>query len=226
MLMIAHGAESVMCVDRFPLLDFSRKNIEVLQNLLDGLEGVARQRAEDCFLIKGDPASGFSPRIPYFICKSGLSGQCETVYLVISRAVLEHVDDLSATFADMYGVLRDDGVAVHKVYLKSHGLHRKNPLDFLTWPQRLWSWMYSHKGAPNRWRVNHHREAIFASGLKTIQLQATLLADSQDMNEVRHHLASPFKSISDEDLSWLGFLAVLQKLKAVKKIDPANSVRA
>lgn len=211
LLMVAHGAESVVCVDRFPLLALSPKNIEIMELLLDSLTGEARQCADDCFLETGRPSSGFSSRIRYLIRPSGLSGLRNAVDLVISRAVLEHVDDLPATFTDMYQALREDGIAVHEVDLKSHGLHRRNPLDFLTWPRRLWLWMYAHKGVPNRLRVNHYRDAITASGLETVLMRPTLLANEQDMAEVRPHLAGPFKDISDQDLSWLSFWMVLKK---------------
>lgn len=214
LLMVAHGAESVACVDRFPLLALSPKNIEIMELLLDSLAGEARQRADDCFLETGRPSSGFSPRIRYLIRPSGLSGLRNAVDLVISRAVLEHVDDLPATFADMYQALREGSLAVHEVDLKSHGLHRRNPLDFLTWPPRLWLWMYAHKGVPNRLRVNHYRDAITASGFVTMLMQPTLFANEQDIAEVRRHLAAPFKDISDQDLSWLGFWIVLKKNKS------------
>jgi hypothetical protein len=211
LLMVAHGAVSVTCVDRFPLLALSPKNIEIIELLLDSLSGEARLRAEDCFLEKGRPSSGFSPRINYLIRPSGLSGLCDAVDLVISRAVLEHVNDLFSTFADMHKALRNGCLAVHEVDLKSHGLHRKNPLDFLTWPPHLWSWMYAHKGVPNRWRVNHYREVISATGFKELLMRPTLLAEKTDMAEVRPYLALPFKNITDEDLAWLGFWMVLKK---------------
>lgn len=211
LLMVAYGAESVTCVDRFPLVTLSPKNIEIMKLLLESLTGEPRQRAADCFLKNGQPSSGFSPRIHYLVRPSGLSGLHAAFDLVISRAVLEHVNDLSATFADMYQALRNDGVAVHEVDLKSHGLHRLNPLDFLTWPSRLWLWMYGHKGVPNRLRVNHYREVILDSGFETILMRPTLLAQEYDVIDVRPHLASPFRDISDEDLSWLGFWMVLRK---------------
>jgi hypothetical protein len=217
MLLIAHGAESVVCVDRFPLFALSPKNIKVLSYLLDDLEGEARRRAESCFMSGGDPASGLSPCIRYLIRPSGLSGLLDAVDLIISRAVLEHVDDLFATYADMHAALRSGGLAAHEVDLKSHGLHRKNPLDFLSWPPRLWSWMYSHKGVPNRWRVNHHRQAIAESGLNILLFEPVVLADQRDIEEVRGHLASPFQSISNADLSWLGFWAILQKSQRARQ---------
>jgi hypothetical protein len=222
-LMVAHGAESVVCVDRFPLLALSPVNVEVLRCLLQGLDGEARRRGESCFVSSGDPASGFSPRLRYLIRPSGLSGLCEAVDLIISRAVLEHVDDLAATYADMYSALNVGGLAIHEVDLESHGLHVGNPLDFLTWPPLLWSLMYSNKGAPNRWRVDGHRQAIRASGLRTLSLQPTVLADPREMQQVRPHLPGPFKAISDEDLSWLGFWGVLQKGTPLEQSAPDDS---
>lgn len=218
LLMVAHGAESVICVDRFPLLAFSPKNLAIMQLLLDRLSGEARERAADCFLINGKPSSGFSPRIQYFVNPKGLSGLHEAIDLAISRAVLEHVNDLFATFADMHHALRDNGLAVHDVDLKSHGLHQRNPLDFLTWPPYLWRWMYAHKGVPNRWRINYYREAISASGLEQMAMYPTFLAEKKDIAEVRPHLAFPFRDILDEDLGWLGFQMVLRK-----KIETQNS---
>lgn len=212
LLMIAHGAGSVVCVDRFPLLALSSKNVEVMEILLEGMTGGVRQRAAQCFVEEGKPASGFSSRIRYLVRASGLLGLHNAVDMVISRAVLEHVDNLPATFCDMHAALREGGVAIHDVDLKSHGLHRKNPLDFLTWPPFLWSCMYAHKGVPNRWRADRYRQAIDESGLQMVMMQPTLFAGSQDIAEVRPHLAVPFCDISDEDLSWLGFWVVLKKM--------------
>lgn len=212
LLMIAHGADSVVCVDRFPMVSISAINAEVLCHLMEGLDGEAKERAASCFLRRGYPASGLrEQRIRYLVKPSGLSGLRDTADLVISRAVLEHVNDLHATFTDMHNALCATGVAIHQVDLKSHGLHRSNPLDFLTWPIHWWSWMYGHKGMPNRWRINRYREALLENGLRTILLKPTILADQRDIEEVRPYLATPIRTISDEDLSWLGFWLVCDK---------------
>ncbi len=212
LLMIAHGAESVVCVDRFPMVSISAINAAVLGHLMDGLNGEAKARAASCFQSQGDPVSGLcEQRIRYLVKPSGLSGLSNAVDLIISRAVLEHVNDLHATFTDMHNALSDTGVAIHQVDLKSHGLHRNNPLDFLTWPEQWWSWMYGHKGMPNRWRVDRYREVLREKGLRTLLLKPTVLAAQNDIKEVRPHLAAPFFTVSDEDLSWLGFWLVCDK---------------
>lgn len=212
LLMVAHGAEQVVCVDRFPLVSLSAKNVEVLEQLVNGLQGRARTRALSCFATPGEPASGLgSERIDYRIRSNGLSGLAQAVDLIISRAVLEHVNDLSATFADMQRALRPGGVAVHQVDLKSHGLHQREILDFLTWSPRLWQWMYSGKGVPNRWRVDRYRQAVAENGLQTLLLEPTLCADPQEVAAVRPYLAAPFRALSDADLACLGFWLVCQK---------------
>lgn len=215
LLMIAHGAERVTCVDRFALVSMTQKNADILLDLLWHLDNSARARAAECFIQPGKPFSGFNPeRIRYLIQPDGLSKLKSEVDLVFSRAVLEHVNDLDATFADMARALKDGGILLHQVDLKSHGLHRRNPLDFLTWPPALWAWMHSHKGVPNRWRVDRYRDAMRRSGFETLLLLPTDVVEASVVHEVRPHLASPFRSLSDDDLSWLGFWLIGRKTNA------------
>ena len=171
-LMIAHGAEQVTCVDRFPMLSLSEKNRKVLNNLIERLPDEKKKRAASCFRNYGDPSSGIdTDRIKYLIHPRGLSGLMGKADLIISRAVLEHVNDLDETFADMGRALRPDGIAVHLVDLRSHGLHIRNPLDFLTWPENLYSMMYSQKGVPNRLRIDSYRDTVEKQGLRQILMK-------------------------------------------------------
>ncbi|HRH80771.1 MAG TPA: methyltransferase domain-containing protein [Thiobacillaceae bacterium] len=211
LLMIAYGAEKVWCVDRFPMLRLSEKNVAVLELLLGGLSGSALQRARGCFLRHGDLRSGFDPaRIEYRVNASGLSGLRQCADMVYSRAVLEHVNDLQATYADMASALKPAGVAVHLVDLKSHGLHKDNPLDFLVWPEWLWRLMFSHKGVPNRWRRIHHLQAAEGAGLKLTNVQTTSTADPADIRRVRPALAKPFQDLADQEFACLGFWMVAE----------------
>jgi len=211
-LMVAYGASQVVCVDRFPMVRMSPKNVQIVKLMLERMPLPLRDRAEACFRQATHPESGFEPKlINYLIQPSGLSGLSNEIDLVISRAVLEHVNDLPATFRDMHGALKPGGIAIHLVDLKSHGLHRENPLDFLCWPTWLWSLMYSAKGVPNRLRINAYRDAVAQSGLEVIAMKPTLLASPDDVRAVRPDLAKPFKALSEDDLSWLGFWLVCRK---------------
>lgn len=210
-LMCAHGADKVWCVDRFPLVQLSPKNVRAMRDLIDAQEGVTRDRFVAC-LRDGTVQKGFDPRrIEYLVRPSGLSGLRDAVDLVYSRAVLEHVDDLEATFADMVAAMRPGALAIHLVDLRSHGLHRHNLLDFLAWSPTLWSLMYSAKGVPNRWRVDRYRAIVERLPVDVIEFEPTRLATPEAVAEVRPQLAARFRSVGDDDLRWLGFWLVFRK---------------
>lgn len=211
-LMVAYGARQVVCVDRFPMVRVSPKNVEIMKLTLERLSEGPRARAAACFRQPRRPESGFDPkRIEYLVRPSGLSGLENEIDLVMSRAVLEHVNDLPASFRDMHTALKPGGIAIHQVDLKSHGLHRQNPLDFLSWPTWLWSLMYSKKGVPNRLRIDAYRHAVSQCDFELLAMRPTLLASLDDVRSIRADLAEPFKSLSDEDLSCLGFWLICRK---------------
>lgn len=206
LLLLAHGVKQVICVDRFPMLQLSPHNTAVLAELLAGLDSAAQKRARACLRNPDDLTQGFrSERLRYQVQASGLSEMSEAVDLIISRAVLEHVNNLSASFADMYRALRPGGRMIHQVDLRSHGLHRQHPLDFLVWPAWLWHLMFSNKGMPNRWRVDRYRSLATHSGFIDVQTEATHRLEPSVVETIHAHLATPFRNLSTEDLSWLGF---------------------
>lgn len=211
-LMVARGAEKVYCVDRFPLMNLSEKNAGVMGQLIDSCRGAERQRLLSCLADPDNPVAGFDPRrIEYVVRPGGLSGLREAVDLVFSRAVLEHVNDLDATFSDMSAALRPGSTAIHLVDLRSHGLHKTNPLDFLAWSPALWDLMYSEKGVPNRWRIDRYRAVLSTLPVELQALEATQLATAEQVADVRPLLAEPFRGLSVEDLRCLGFWLVFRK---------------
>lgn len=212
LLFYAFGAESVALIDRFPMLKLSAHNQAIIEGLLRKLPDPQRQRALESFNKPGDIASGFNENlINYQTNSKGLSGLDQSVDMIYSRAVLEHVDDLQACFADMFKALKPGGLALHQVDLKSHGLHQHNPLDFLTWPDWLWRLMYSAKGVPNRWRLDKYRELAEKSGFITTKMRPTMLASHEDIAVIKAQLAPLFRDVNDQDLACLGFWVHLHK---------------
>jgi len=211
LLFYAYGAESVQCVDRFPLSKLSAKNIQVYQHLLNSLDANKRDRAENAFQEKGNPESGFKENsINYKITENGLSDASNAYDLIISRAVLEHVNVLDKTMLDIKRSLKPNGVSLHQVDLKSHGLDRYTDFDFLTWPTVLYHLMYSHKGYPNRLRVNKYRELAEQAQLKIKHLSPTGQLDPQKVDLIYAKVADEFRQTSREELSWQGFWIYLE----------------
>lgn len=214
-LMVAHGAEKVFCIDRFPLVNLSEKNARVLIDLIEGCNGVQRDRLVSCLADRDNPRAGFDPRrIEYLVRPNGLSQLRGAIDFAFSRAVLEHVNNLNATFDDMVIAMRPGARSIHLVDLRSHGLHRSNPLDFLEWSPLLWDWMYSEKGVPNRWRVDKYRRIVENLPIDLITLEATRFVASEAIAGVRPRLAYRFSKVSDADLAWLGFWLAFRKLGA------------
>jgi hypothetical protein len=189
----------------------SDKNSAFYQQLLNLLEGEARERAENAFNEKGNPKKGFKPNtINYTITKKGFSGKKNEYDFIISRAVLEHVNDLEHTMLDIKSSLKEDGISLHKVDLKSHGLDRYTPFDFLTWPTFLYKLMYSHKGYPNRYRVDTYKHHATTANLKITHLEPTQELTQEQLNRIYPKLTSDFKHISPEELLWMGFWISLE----------------
>lgn len=207
LLLAGFGAQSVLCVDRFPLVQFGDHQLKTISAIASVLpDDECRRRMWSCFVDPRDPdaALGVGP-LQYSVSRCGLVGGRAKADIVLSRAVLEHVHDLSAIFRDIAHSLGPNGISVHKVDLKSHGLHRHHRLDFLTWPEALWRVMFSHKGAPNRLRVDSYRAAALAANLVVERLDPCEVADASEVQQIRSYLARPFRELSEQDLSWLSF---------------------
>jgi hypothetical protein len=212
LLLYAHGAVSVHCVDRFPLQNVSSKNALVYLALLKRLPAAIRERATQAFEVPGDPKSGLRRQcIDYQVTPDGLAGRPAAYDFIVSRAVLEHVNSLPATLNDVAAGLAPGGLSIHNVDLRSHNLDRYRPFDFLTWPEPLYRLMYSHKGFPNRWRPDAYRSILSRTHLKVVAMQPTGLLAAEDVARIRLKVAGRFRNTSAEDLSWLGFWVVLQQ---------------
>ena len=211
-LLYAKGAAHVSCVDRFSLVKPSDLYVSVIAYIIETLDDESRSRAISSLVDPNDIKRGFKPDcIDYVVRQDGLSSCRNSVDIVISRAVLEHVNDLSATFTDMACALKEGGVAIHRVDLRSHGLHRKNKLDFLTWPAWLWNLMYSGKGVPNRWRINRYIDQAERVGLDVTLLEPTEVADSETVQKVIPYLSPVFNDVTKDQLMLLDLWLVLEK---------------
>src|SRR5262245_372982 len=211
LLMYAHGAESVHCVDRFPIEKKSLKNLQVYQFLLDSIDRGKRARAKKAFNVSGKVDSGFNPNaITYSVTPDGLAPNGLKYDLIISRAVLEHVNDLESTLNNISRVLKQGGISIHQVDLKSHGLDRYQPFDFLTWLEILYRSMYSHKGFPNRWRIDKYKELIEKSGLSCNKFAPLGKLEQEKIEIIKPGLAKQFRHLSPEELSWLEFWMILE----------------
>lgn len=128
--------------------------------------------------------------------------------LVVSRSVLEHVDDLDALYATLRAVTTDDAVMIHKVDLRSHHNQHDHDLDFLMLPEGPYRFATTHVGMPNRVRATEYLALAPRAGFVTRWAARTHVLDVAAVESVRAQLAAPFRAMPVDDLRVLGLWLV------------------
>lgn len=185
-------------------------------------------------LFDGEPAEAtiarlrYHPGMPaerYFREQRGFSA-------ILSRAVLEHLDDPLQSLDDMWHSLEPGGQLIHRVDLRDHGMFAgAHPLTFLTVGQRLYGAMTRQTGRPNRVLLPDYRAHLAGRGwparlgitrlvgvaeeFGNLPWEAIPAAARQQaltaVQAIRPNLAPPFVGLSDTDLAVSGFVLVAEK---------------
>lgn len=120
--------------------------------------------------------------------------------LVFSQAVMEHVEDIEGSYVSMYKWLKKGGYISHQIDFKSHGITHK------------WNGHWAHSDF--MWKIIKGKRLYFinratcSDHLNSIKSNNFTLIDKKliyQKSEIkRHNLAKRFKSISDNDLNTSG----------------------
>jgi Methyltransferase domain len=125
--------------------------------------------------------------------------------LVLSRAALEHVQDIDDLFSTLREVVSDDAVLIHKVDLRDHGVCFDHELDFLSFRERIYGHMASHdRGMPNRLRVPDYLDLGERHGLALVYAGSTHMISPDRVREILARLAPPWRTMPVEVLRVLG----------------------
>jgi SAM-dependent methyltransferase len=133
-------------------------------------------------------------RAPWFDPSVVRRGAIDMIY---SQAVLEHVDDLDATYAALAEWLKPGGVASHQIGFVSHGL---TPEWNGHWAIADPVWRVIRGRRPyllNREPASTHVRLIKRSGLHVVGEVRVQIASGIE----RSRLARRFRHLSDEDLT-------------------------
>lgn len=148
LLFILGGAKKVYAIDRFNCL--SLRDDLVLKHLSPKYEYYMKQ------------IEYVTLSIEYLNDK-----KIGKVDLIVSNAVMEHVNDLEHTFRNLYSLLSPFGIMIHKVDLRAHNRFLKGgPLWFLKYSNFLWKMMGNNIGAPNRMRFPDYKYILKKYGFE------------------------------------------------------------
>ncbi len=152
---------------------------------------------------------------------------------IVSRSVLEHVDNPEIVLKNMIEALNPGGLLIHKVDLRDHGMYTpfSDPLKFLEVPTWLYGLMTQGTGYPNRFLFHRYKDILIKLNPKTQFYVAGLYGVSDlvqaypldkiplnlkkkavaYVNKYRHHFAHEFSDISAEYLMVSSFFFVCEK---------------
>lgn len=145
-------------------------------------------------------------RVPWF-APTVIEG--ETVDMICSQAVLEHVDNLADTYKAMRQWLRPGGYMSHQIDFRCHGMADEWNGHW-TYSDIIWKLIRGRQPyLLNREPHSSHIAILKKEGFKI----ACDMAARQESNIARDALAKRFRTISEEDLTTSG--AFIQAVKQV-----------
>lgn len=130
--------------------------------------------------------------------------------IVTSWQVGEHVNDIFSFARLTASLLKEDGVAVHRVDFGPHDCWRgyDDPLTFLRFSPSAWRAMGSHRGFPNRRRFHEFMRAWDAAGL-SVQCEDIVPFDENKIDFARVH--SSFSDAPRESMLIRGVVFVCRR---------------
>lgn len=227
LLMLRNGATSVTAIDKYSSYRDAEQQAEIYAAL--------SQRHDMADLFFGVPSEATIRNFTYMPGMSAeryFSSPDRPYHVVMSRAVLEHLDAPLMALDAMWRNLQPGGLLVHRVDLRDHGMFAgAHPLTFLTIGRRLYDVMARDTGRPNRVLLPQYRMFIADRGW-TARLGVTRLVGVKEefpnlpwselpavarraalaaVQAIRPKLAAPFAALPDEDLAVAGFVLVAEK---------------
>lgn len=128
-----------------------------------------------------------------------------SIDVIYSCAVLEHVHDLTLCFSEMTRVLKPGGILYHEVDLRDHIFSQKS-LWFLTLSDHWFHLLFSHTGGfVNRKRKSHYRQLAEQHHLSILSFEPTI---QYTPNTLPIKLQQRY---TQEDLQTLAFYSILRK---------------
>lgn len=135
----------------------------------------------------------------------------ESVDLIISQAVLEHVDELESTYHAMNQWLKNNGTMSHSIDFKSHGFTKSWNGH---WTLSEWEWKIVRGGrvyAINREPFSTHLKYIKQFGFNLITKELKTLPSKIEVDQ----LSAAFSELSNEDISVSGMYIIAKKIQTI-----------
>lgn len=110
-----------------------------------------------------------------------------SVDLILSNSVLEHVNDIKDLFKQLKRVLKKDGRMFHIVDYRDHFF--KYPFHFLLFSNYFWNYILNPGDLP-RYRITDHNNLLKEFGYNCLVLEKT--ENIEELEKIKSHIHSRF----------------------------------
>ncbi|MGE0593357.1 MAG: methyltransferase domain-containing protein [Vicinamibacterales bacterium] len=147
-------------------------------------------------------ASAFAPAVAcHAVGAEQLTTVGGTFDVVVSNAVLEHIEDLGATVTNLAAVTAPGGTGLHQVDLRDHRSFDR-PLEYLTLDEQAFETL--RRGCAcecgAQWRASDYVRAFESAGF-AVTMHGNMFAAPAYLNDLRPRLRPEFAGLSEDDLT-------------------------
>ncbi len=138
-------------------------------------------------------------------------GELETVDIVLSSSVYEHLDDVEGITCALADLTKQDGIQIHYVDLRDHFF--KYPFEMLRFSESTWRTWLNPSSNHNRYRLWNYRNA-FEAYFREVQIE--ILSDEEEtFRRLQPYIQPEFMSGNiEEDAAATIRVVVSEPLKA------------
>lgn len=209
LLLLALGARRVVCIDPFLRNTDPAAEERFAEHLVASIPWAAAQaraaahlerarahRTGDGFLVDGRDIRFHQVALER---EGGPLDQEAPFDLIISNAVLEHLEDIDLAMRRFKQLLDPSGGMAHAFGFMNHtNFDRVHSQYYLTFSPLLWRLMTSNGSPPNRASLSHFRRATAAAGLTNARFVVTERYSAEDAEYAMQH-AHPSVVADDVD---------------------------
>jgi ubiquinone/menaquinone biosynthesis C-methylase UbiE len=190
-LALKNGASKYYAIDENSHSFFNKPEFDIYMQLIEN-EEIGKQ----IFIERADKKFSYNKnRIDFLEIgqTSLLPLPDDSIDVIYSCAVLEHVHDLDSLFSEMHRVLRKGGIMNHEIDLRDHIFSQKK-LFFLLIPEKIFRFLFGKTGAyVNRKRASYYEKLVKKLNLEVLNITDTVLKNEKELKKY-------LKEFSLEDL--------------------------
>jgi hypothetical protein len=208
-VLLASAGARVSVADRFMPTWDDEYHAPIFEALLDvcAVDRLSLQPIRDALAARAFPPAVTGHRLAAEQL-GRIGGQFD---LVLSNAVLEHVEDIAATAWNLAAVTAAGGLGLHQIDLRDHRDFAR-PLEFLTLPADAFAQLrrQSHCECGGCWRAADVAAAFDAHGFD-VEIDVTMHASPEYLADVRPRLQPEYARLADAELSIVSALFRLRR---------------